>query len=34
MTGKDVYEIVIGLIGLSSLVALGVVILFLVGLFA
>ncbi len=34
MTVKEVYEIFIAIIGLSSLVALGVVILLLTGLFA
>ncbi len=33
MTVKEVYEIIMGIIGFSSLVALGVVILILTGLF-
>ena len=33
MTVKEIYEILIGLVGISSLIALGVVLLVLIGLF-
>ena len=33
MTVKEIYEILIGLIGISSLIALGVVLLVIIGLF-